>query len=67
MFKVFKLILNINIERKVCSHHTVQFCETEQKPIRYDMNMAISLKKVLKFALLGDCFSNLFTEVEIWC
>ena len=40
MFKVFKLILNINIEGKVCSHHTVQFCETEQKPIRYDVNMA---------------------------
>ena len=35
MFKVFKLILNINIEGKVCSHHTVWFCETEQKPIRY--------------------------------
>ena len=41
MFKVFKLILNINIEGKVCSHHTVWFCETEQKPIRYDVNMAL--------------------------
>ena len=28
MFKVFKLILCINVERKLCSHHTVQFCET---------------------------------------
>ena len=48
MFKVFKLILNINIERKVCSHHTVQFCETEQKPIRYDVNMVL-IKGVYKW------------------
>ena len=48
MFKVFKLILNINIERKVCSHHTVQFCETEQKPIRYDVNMVL-IKEVYKW------------------
>ena len=41
MFKVFKLTLNINIEGKVCSPHNVQFCETEQKPIRYDVNVAL--------------------------
>ena len=41
MFKVFKLILNINIEGKACSPHNVQFCETEQKPIRYDVNVAL--------------------------
>ena len=35
MFKAFKLILNINVEGKVCSHHIVQFCQTERKPIRY--------------------------------
>ena len=44
MFKVSKLILNINIEGKVCSHHTVQFSETEQKPIRYDVNMALGTR-----------------------
>ena len=43
MFKVFKLILNINIEGKVCSHHTVQFCEREQKAIRYDVKMVLIL------------------------
>ena len=26
----------------------------------------ISGKKVLKFVLLGNCFPDLFTEVEIW-
>ena len=26
----------------------------------------LSSKKVLKFALLCNCFSDLFTEVEIW-
>ena len=26
----------------------------------------LSCKKVLNFALLGNCFSDLFTEVEIW-
>ena len=26
----------------------------------------LSDKKVLKFALLGNCFSDLLTEVEIW-
>ena len=49
MFKVFKLILNINIEGKVCSHHTVQFCETEQKPIGYDVNMALMMLTCSKF------------------
>ena len=43
MLKVFKLILNINVWGKVCSHHTVQFCETEQKPILYDVNMALNV------------------------
>ena len=41
IFKVIKIILNINIEGKACSHHNVQFCDTEQKPIRYDLKMAI--------------------------
>ena len=26
----------------------------------------LSCKKVLKFALLGNCFSDLLTEVQIW-
>ena len=26
----------------------------------------LSLKKVLKLDLFGNCFSDLFTEVEIW-
>ena len=26
----------------------------------------LSSKKVLKFALLGNCFSDLLTEVQIW-
>ena len=42
MFKAFKLILNINVEWKVCSHHTIpSFRETERKAIRFDVSMTL--------------------------
>ena len=43
MFKVVKLILNIDIEGKVCPHHTVQLYKMEQKPILYDVNMPLKV------------------------
>ena len=42
MFKVFKFILNINSGRQLCSHQTVQCWKTGQKPIQYDVNMALA-------------------------
>ena len=40
MLKVFKLMLTINVEWNLCSHHTIKNCETEREAIRYDESMA---------------------------
>ena len=53
MFKVFKLILNINVERKACSHHNRIVCETKRKSIRYDVNMALLKGKVHEYIKQG--------------
>ena len=34
--------------------------------LAYSFNLKLSYKNVLKFALRGNCFFNLFTEVQIW-
>ena len=37
------------------------------RPFTFNQKLEqLSSEKVLKFALLGNCFSELFTEVEIW-
>ena len=57
MFRAFKLVLTITVERKRCSHHIVWYCKTEGKAI-YDVNMAYGSEKTKKFwkipKLAGD-------------
>ena len=52
---IFKLIFFDNFGNSK-AFHTVLIIKLEQ----------LSRKNMLKFALLGNCFSDLFTKVNIW-